>query len=166
MRGIEVRRASPEDAAEIARIGWRSGVSVKGAGNDLSGSPGSSSDHFLVAEERGELLATVGYRKACGGLVLNPVAVDPVVEEARFVPELYSGAGELARHAGIPLVWVENDVHREYLLEAGYVRRVGGWRLDTEPLYVGPRILPERCRRWLAAYWRVTDAPPFRAFWF
>lgn len=155
MKGIEVRWAGPEDYGVVARIAWRSGR------GDLS-----ERACFLVAEERGEALAAAFYRKARGGLVLYRAAVDPAAEESRFVPALYSGAGELAREAGMRLVWAESDAHREYLLETGYVRRVGGWRLDVDQSHAGSGLLPEWCRRWLLAFWRATDAPVFRAFWF
>lgn len=161
VKGIEVRWAGPEDTGTVARIIWRSGGSIA-----FSGDPASKRDWFLVAEERGEVLAVARCRRARGGLVLDRVAVDPRVEALRFAPALYAGAGELARDAGMPLVWVESDAHREYLLEAGYARRVGGWRLDTDLSYIGPGALPKWCRRGLLAFWRATDGPTFRASWF
>ena len=98
--------------------------------------------------------------------MLDGVVADPQVEELRFAPVLYCGAGELARAAGLRLVWAERDAHREYLLDSGYVRRVGGWRLDVDWSMAAPKLLPEWGWRRVLALWSATDVPFFRAFWF
>ncbi|WP_047865455.1 hypothetical protein [Rubrobacter aplysinae] len=156
MRDMEIRRATADDANAVASIRHRAGV----------GGPNILKERFLVAEERGQVLAVARYRKARGGLMLDRAVADPQVEEYRFAVLLYGGAGELARTLERRLVWVECDTHREYLLESGYVRRVGGWRLDVDWEMSSPRLVPEWLWRRMLAFWRATDAPLFRASWF
>jgi hypothetical protein len=97
-------------------------------------------------------------------LVLGPLAVDPWAGEHRFAVALYSGAGTLAREMGLREVWVDCDEHREYLLEAGYRRRMGGWHLDTTGSFGNYERLPERGWRRVLALWSDVHVPFFRAF--
>jgi hypothetical protein len=65
---------------------------------------------------------------------------------------------------GLREVWVDCDEHREYLLEAGYHRCVGGWRLDTTRSRNEYERLPERGWRRVMFLWGGTHIPFFRAF--
>lgn len=119
---LTLREARAKDEKEVSRLLWV---------NAMPGKP-VPEGRFVVAEERGEVLATVGCRAKRGSLVLGPLAMDPLVNEYRFAVALYSGAKLLARGMEMREVWADADEHREYLLEAGYARRVGGWRIFVE----------------------------------
>jgi hypothetical protein len=60
--------------------------------------------------------------------------------------------------------WAGCDEHREYLLEAGYHRRIGGWRLDTARSTNEYEKLPERGWRRMIFLWGTASVPFFRAF--
>lgn len=110
---LTLREARAKDEKEVSRLLWV---------NAMPGKP-VPEGRFVVAEERGEVLATVGCRAKRGSLVLGPLAMDPLVNEYRFAVALYSGAKLLARGMEMREVWADADEHREYLLEAGYARR-------------------------------------------
>jgi hypothetical protein len=61
---------------------------------------------------------------------------------------------------GLREVWADCDEHREYLLEAGYHRRVGGWRLDTTRSPNEYERLPEHGWRRVMFLW----GPPTSRF--
>ena len=65
---------------------------------------------------------------------------------------------------GLREVWANSDEHREYLLEAGYHRRVGEWRLDMTRSPNEPERLPERGWRRVMFLWGAAHVPFFRAF--
>jgi hypothetical protein len=119
---------------------------------------------FIVAEERGEILMVGSYLIVRERLVLGPLSVDPWVGKRRFAVALYSGAGKLAREMGLREVWAKCDEHREYLLEAGYSRHVGEWRLDTTRSFGNHERLPERGLRRVLSLWSTDHIPFFRAF--
>ena len=122
-------------------------------------------ERFIVAEERGEILAVVRCRTGRKRLLLGPLAVDPWAGEYRFAVALYSGAKDLAQEMGLREVWVDSDKHREYLLAAGYRWRVGGWRLDTVLFLNEYKELPKSGWRRVLFLWGVPNVPFFRAFW-
>lgn len=130
---LAVRHAETKDERVIRRLLETGRISSRKPWPDRPGEHSLRSPRSLVAEERGEVLAAACYRTSFGRLVLGPLAADTLVVEYRFVLALYSGAALLAQSTGKKEVWVESDEHREYLLEAGYRRRVGGWRLDVSP---------------------------------
>jgi hypothetical protein len=154
MDEIVVRWGNPEDGGGIGRI------------LGLNSMPGRDvlEKEFIVAEEGDEILAIGAYLIGRERLVLGPLAVDPWVGERRFAVTLYSGARTLAREMGLREVWTERDEHREYLLEAGYRRRMGGWRLDTGRSFGEYETLPERGWRRMLYLWGTTHVPFFRAF--
>ena len=119
---------------------------------------------YIVAEERGEILAVGRCLLASKHLVLGPLTVDPWAGEHRFAVALYSGAGTLAQEIGLREVWVDCDKHPEYLLEAGYRRHVGGWRLDTTRSFDNYESIPERGWRRVLSLWSDVHVPFFRAF--
>lgn len=131
MGRLAVRHAEAADEKVIRRLLETGRTSSRKPWPD---SPSERSLCSLVAEERGGVLAVACYRTSFGRLVLGPLAVHALVVEYRFALALYSGAALLAQSTGKKEVWVESDEHREYLLETGYHRRIGGWRLDVSPL--------------------------------
>jgi hypothetical protein len=154
MDDIVVRWGNLEDGGEISRVLGLNSMSRR----DIS------KETYIVAEERGEILA-VGRCLLTGKyLVLSPPVVDPWAGEYRLAVALYSGAGKLAQETGFRDVWAECDGHREYLLEAGYHRRIGGWHLDTRRSLDEHERLPERGWRRVLALWSATYVPFFRAF--
>lgn len=98
---------------------------------------------FVVAERDGEVLAAVGYWTGPKRLYLGLLVVDPWAGEHDLALALYAGARRLAREAGIRQVWVETGNRRDYLLDAGYRRRVGGWCSDTGWARRGAEDLPQ-----------------------
>ena len=119
---------------------------------------------YVVAEERGEILAVGRCLLARKRLVLDRLAVAPGAAEHICAVALYSGVGNLVQEMGLRRVWANCDEHREYLLEAGYHRRVGGWLLDTMRSPNEYERLPERGWRRVLFLWGTTQAPFFRAF--
>jgi hypothetical protein len=65
---------------------------------------------------------------------------------------------------GLREVWADCDEQREYLLEADYHRRVGGWRLDTTRSPNEYERLPEHGWRRMMFLWGAAHVPFFRAF--
>jgi hypothetical protein len=151
---IEVRWGGSVDRSAIARV------------LELNFLPGwiAFEERFIVAEERGEISAVVRCRAGCERLLLGPLAVDPWAGEHRFAVALYSGAGELAREAGLREVWADPSYGCEYVLEAGYRRRAGGWRLDTIPPLGEYGGLPKSGWRRGLSLWGASNIPFFRAF--
>jgi hypothetical protein len=70
----------------------------------------------------------------------------------------------LAREMGLREVWADSDDSREYLLEADYRRRMGGWRLDTMPSLYEYEELPKSGWRRVLFLWGAPNVPFFRAF--
>lgn len=128
-------------------------------------SQGMSGGKFMVAEGRGEALAAMFYRTSLGRLVVGPLAVDTLVVEYRFAMALYTGAASLAQSLGKREAWVESDEHREYLLQAGYRRRIGGWRLDVAPHGNNEDVLAGSGGYGSPRASRAADLAFFRPFW-
>jgi hypothetical protein len=151
---IEVRWGGSTDRNGVARI------------LELNSIPGwiAFEERFIVAEERGEILAVVRYRTGCECLLLGPLAVDPWPDEHRFAVALYSGAGKLALEIGLREVWAESNDRREYLLDAGYRRHVSGWHLNEIPSYDELEGLPKSGWRRALSLWGASNIPFFRAF--
>src|SRR5918997_3247212 len=89
--GVEVRWGRSEDELQIARL------------LELNGVPRwlAFEERYIVAEERGEVVAALGYRTAHRELFLGLLVVDPRGGERCLAEALYAGALELAREAGI-----------------------------------------------------------------
>ena len=154
MGEIAVRWGSVEDGSAIACVLGLNSV----PGRDVLDKA------FIVAQEKGEIMAVGSYLIARERLVLGPVAVDPWAGERRFAVTLYSEAGKLAWDMGLREVWTERDEHREYLLEAGYCRQADGWRLDATWYSGNYERLPERGWRRVLFLWSTDQVPFFRAF--
>ena len=122
-------------------------------------------ERFIVAEEQGVILAVMRYRAGRKRLLLGPPVVDPRTGEHRLAVALYSAAEALAREMGLREVWAKSDDNREYLLEAGYSRRMGGWRLGTMPSLSEYEELPKSGWRRVRFLWGTPNVTFFRAFW-
>ncbi len=126
MRGIEVRWGRDGDVEAVGDL-----LEFDGSPRDVA-----SEERFIVAsEERGgfRVLAAARVRAVPGRMDLWGFVADPRVKEREFAAELYRGAWSLASELGIHEVWVDDDRHRESLLDAGYRRRIGGWKFAGEP---------------------------------
>jgi N-acetylglutamate synthase-like GNAT family acetyltransferase len=154
MDEIAVRWGSVEDGGAIRRVLGLNSMSERDVPKET----------YVVAEEGGEILAVGRCLLARKRLVLSTLAVDPGAGEHSFAVALYSGVGNLVQEMGLRRVWANCDEHREYLLEAGYHRRVGGWLLDTMRSPNEYERLPERGWRRVLFLWGTTQAPFFRAF--
>ena len=154
MDEIAVRWGSVEDGGAIARVLGLNSMSERDVPKET----------YVVAEERGEILAVGRCLLARKRLVLDRLAVAPGAAEHICAVALYSGVGNLVQEMGLREVWANCDEHRQYLLEAGYHRRVDGWRLDTTRFPSEYERLPERGWRRVMFLWGVTQVPFFRAF--
>jgi hypothetical protein len=154
MNEIAVRWGSVEDGGAIGRVLGLNPMSERDVPNET----------YIVAEERGQILAVARCLLTGKRLVLGTLAVDPGAGEHNFAVALYSGAGNLVQEMGLREVWADCDEHREYLLEAGYHRRAGGWHLDTMRSPNERGRLPERGWRRVMSLWGSTQVPFFRAF--
>ncbi len=154
MDEIAVRWGSVEDGSAIGRVLGLNSMSERDVPKET----------YIVAEERGEILAVGRCLLARKRLVLGTLAVDPGAGERSFAVALYSGVGNLVQEMGLREVWANCDEHREYLLEAGYHRRMGGWLLDTMRSPDEYERLPERGWRRVLFLWGTNHAPFFRAF--
>ncbi len=74
------------------------------------------------------------------------------------------GSGNAGTGAWLTRGVVGCDEHREYLLEACYRRRMGGWHLDRTGSFGDYERLPERGWRRVLALWSNVHVPFFRAF--
>jgi hypothetical protein len=119
---------------------------------------------FVVAEREGEVLAAVAYWTGPKRLCLGLLVVDPWAGERDLVVALYAGARRLAREAGIRQVWVEPGDRRHYLLDAGYRRRLGGWRSNTGWVREDTADLPQGGWRRVLALLGEPAIPFFRRF--
>ncbi len=154
MNAIAIRWGGFEDEGAIADVLGLNSMSERDVPKDT----------YILAEERGAILAVARCLLARKSLVLGPLAVDPWAEEHRFAVALYSGAGRLAQEMGLREVWADCDEHQEYLLEAGYRRRVGGWCLVTTLPLSEYEKLPERGLRRVLSLWGATHVPFCRSF--
>lgn len=154
MKELTVRWGKREDGEEIARI------------LELDSLPGfpAFEERFVVMEGRGEILAVARCRTTRKRLLLDRLVADPRVGDSKSAVALYSGAGDLALAAGLREVWADSDEHRKYLLDTGYIRLVGGWRLDPLRPFGEHEEMPEGGWRRMLSLWSVTGIPFFRAF--
>ncbi len=113
-----VRRGLPEDAPRIAGL------------LELNGIPRwvAFEERFIVAEERGKLVAAVRFWEGPRRLHLGLLVTDPWSEEGRLAVALYAGARTTARGLGLREIMARTRRHEGHLCEAGYSRFVGGWR--------------------------------------
>lgn len=153
-RDIDVRWGLEEDEKKVAELLELNGVSRWVA----------FETRFLVAEVGGEVLAAVAYRTMPKWLYLELLVVDPWAGERELAVALYAGARDLARGLGIRQVWIESGDQRDYLLDAGYRRRVGGWRSDTGWVRRGAADLPQGGWRRALALLGEPPIPFFRPF--
>ena len=154
MDEIAVRWGSVVDGGAIGRVLGLNSMSERDVPKET----------YVVAEERGEILAVGRCLLARKRLVIGTLAVDPGAGEHSSAVALYSGVGNLVQEMGLQEVWANCDEHREYLLEAGYHRRVDGWRLDKTRFPSEYERLPERGWRRVMFLWGATQVPFFRAF--
>ena len=120
-RNIEIRWSLPEHVPRIAEL------------LELNGMPRRKAfeDRFIVAEKEGHVPAALRYRTEPKRLLLGLLLVDPWAGERALAVALYIGAGELAREMGAREVRARTERRADHPSEAGYRRRIGGWRLDV-----------------------------------
>ncbi len=118
---IEVRWGMAEDEAKVAEL------------LELNGMPRwvAFEERFIVAEKDGEVLAALRYRTEPKRLVLGLLVTDPWAEERPLAVALYAGVREMALEMGVKEIRARTDRHSDYLREAGYRRRRGGWHLEV-----------------------------------
>lgn len=151
--GVEVRWARAEDELQIARL------------LELNGMPRwlAFEERYIVAEERGEVLAALGYKTAASELFLGLLVVDPRGGERRLAEALYAGALDLAREAGIDEVRAR-AFYRKVPDEVGYQWRRDGWCADTAIPFEVCSELPASGWRRVLALMEVVAIPFYRAF--
>jgi hypothetical protein len=154
MDEIAVRWRSVEDGGAIGRVLGLNSMSERDVPKET----------YMVAEERGEILAVGRSLLAHKRLVLGTLAVARGAAEHSCAVALDSGAGNLVQEMGLREVWANCDEHRDYVLEAGYRRRMDGWRLDTMRSPNEYERPPGRGWRRVMFLWGATQAPFFRAF--
>ena len=152
--GIDVRWGLREDEVCIAEL------------LELNGMPRwvAFEERFIVAEERGKMLAVLGYRTVSKWLLLGILVTDPWVEERPLATTLYTGAVTLAWEAGIGEVHAQPGHYVDYPCEVGYRWRRGGWRKNTALPSGGRQELPAGgwCR--VFALLGAVSVPFFRGF--
>ena len=151
---IEVRWGLREDEVCIAELLELNGMSR----------PTAFEERFIVAEERGEMLAVIDYRTVSKRLLLGLLVTDPWLEERPLATALYAGAVTLAREAGIGEVHARPGRYVDYPCEVGYRWRRGGWRRNAA-LPSGEREeIPAGGWRRVLALLGVVSVPFFRGF--
>ncbi len=153
-RGIEVRWGLQEDEVCIAEL------------LELNGMPRwvAFEERFIVAEERGEVLAALSYRTMSKRLLLGLLVADPWAGERPLATALYAGAVALALEAGIGEVRARPYPYGNYPCEAGYRWRRGGWRADAALPFEVRGELPAGGWRRVFALLGVVAIPFFRVF--
>jgi hypothetical protein len=148
----EVRWGRSEDELQIARL------------LELNGVPRwlAFEERYIVAEERGEVVAALGYRTAHRELFLGLLVVDPLGGERCLAEALYAGALELAREAGISEVCTR-ALYSNYPDEIKYHWR-GGWYADMDIPFEDWSELPASGWRRVLALMEVVAIPFYRAF--
>jgi N-acetylglutamate synthase-like GNAT family acetyltransferase len=148
---IEVRRSESGDSAEVVNLLLLNGVPERLAREEA----------FLVAAGEGGLLAALAYRVEARCLTLGVLVADPWAGERFLAKLLYAEAHALARELGLREVRAATGVHGDYPHEVGYLKRSGGWRLETDrPLRLRDE-LPEGGWRRILALWGMTPGVPF-----
>jgi hypothetical protein len=149
---IEVRWGLREDEARVAELLEVNGMSRLSA----------FEERYIVAEERGKVLAALGYRTASKRLFLGLLVVDPWGGERRLAEALYAGALVLAWEAGIGEVRVRTSPGGDYLSDVEYRCRRGGWYTDTALSLREQRELPKGGWRRVLALLGIVAVPFFR----
>ncbi|MDP8950727.1 MAG: hypothetical protein M3N18_00505 [Actinomycetota bacterium] len=151
--GTEVRWGLREDEARVGEL------------LELNGMPRSLAfeERFIVAEEKGEVLAALSYRMVSKRLLLGFLVASPWAEERLLARVLYAGAAILAWEVGIGEVRARPNPYGDYPGEVGYRRRRGGWRSDAN-LFEVRGELPEGGWRRVVALLGFVTVPFFRAF--
>ena len=118
--GVQVRWGLDEDEEKVSEL------------LDLNGVPRrvAFEGRFIVAEKNGRMLAALRYRTEKKRLLLGLLLADPWADERALAVALYTGAGKLAREMGVREVRAGTQRRANHPHEAGYRRRIGGWRLD------------------------------------
>lgn len=119
--GVRVRWGLSEDEEKVSEL------------LELNGMPRSMAfeKRFIVAEKEGRVLAAMRYQTAPKQLLLGLLLADPWADERALAVALYIGAGKLAREMGVREVRARTERRAGHPSEAGYRRRIGGWRLDV-----------------------------------
>ena len=151
---IEVRWGLAEDEDLIAEL-----LDLNGMSRWIA-----LEERFIVAEEKGEVLAALSYRLAPKRLLLGFLIADPRVEERLLATTLYAGVVTLAREAGIGEVRARANPYDNYPCEVEYRRWRGAWRSDTVLPFEVRGELPMGGWRRIFALLGVVAVPFFRAF--
>jgi hypothetical protein len=153
-RDIEVRWGLAKDEPRIAELFELNGMLHRTA----------FEERFIVAEEDGEVLGALCYRTASKRLLLGLLVADPWAGERALAVALYAGAKGLAREIGVREIRAWSDGRADYPREAGYRRRIDGWRLDTTRSLESRTGLPAGGWRRALALFSAPAVPFFRAF--
>lgn len=76
-------------------------------------------ERFIVAEEKGKILAALPYQTTSKRLWVGPLITDPWVEERPLARALYAGLGDLAREIGVDYVLTQPLPYADYPRETG-----------------------------------------------
>src|SRR5215210_162832 len=126
--------------------------------------PTAFEERFIVAEERGAMLAVIDYRMVSKRLLLGLLVADPWAEERPLATALYARAVILAWEASIGEVHARPSPYGDYPCEVGYRWRRGSWRTNAA-LPSGTRgELPVGGWRRVFALLGVVSVPFFRGF--
>jgi|SRR5215210_602172 len=152
--GIEVRWGLREDEIRIAELLELNGIPR----------PVAFEERFIVAEERGEMLAALSYQTESKQLRLGFLVADPWAKERSLARALYSGAVALAWEAGVGEVHARPSPHGDYPYEVGYSPWRGGWRTNTALPSEVRGELPAGGWRRIFALLGAVSVPFFRTF--
>lgn len=151
--GNQVRWGLREDEPRIAELLELNGISGRAA-----------KGRFIVAERDGRAVAALRYEMEPRKLVLGLLVMDPWSDEPVLARTVYSEVHALARERGVREVVAAPNRYGDYLYEAGYLRAIGGWRLDTARRLRSHEDLPAGGWRGLVALLGVTAIPFFQPF--
>jgi hypothetical protein len=150
---IEVRWGLHEDETRIAELLELNGVPSRVAKN-----------HFIVAEQDGNIVAALRYETEPKKLVLGLLVADPWISEPILAKALYPRVHSLGAEVGIREVLAPSNQYGDYLREAGYRRVIGGWSLDTVRPLRACEDPPAGGWRRMVALLGVPAVPFFRTF--
>jgi hypothetical protein len=119
--GVQVRWGLSEDEEKVSVLLELNGMSRRMA----------FEEQFIVAEKEGRVLAALRCRTEPKRLLLGLLLADPWADERALAVALYIGAGKLAWEMGVREVRARTERRADHPSEAGYRRRIGGWRLDV-----------------------------------
>ncbi|MGH3088808.1 MAG: hypothetical protein ACRDSJ_15995 [Rubrobacteraceae bacterium] len=117
----EVRPGDVEDAARIADF-----LEVNGAPRWVA-----FEEHFILAEEDGEVLGVLRFREDSGQLYLGLLVTAAWAEERPLAVGLYAGARVMARGLGLREVRARARGRETHPRAAGFRRRGGKWWADV-----------------------------------